>query len=64
MIQEEAKNTPVRLSTKDQLRALGISVSFADTNLESLEEESKALTVAEDFDVNHLESDDDLADQG
>ena len=45
------------------MKAMGINVSFADPNLESLEEESKALTVADDFDVNNFESDDDLADQ-
>ena len=49
LIQEESK-MPVRLSTKDQLRAMGINVSFSDINLDSLGNESTG-AADDDFDI-------------
>ena len=56
---------PVRLSTKDQLRQMGINVSFNDANLNDLDSFGNQSTGAadDDFDIEQLESDEDLADQ-
>ena len=64
LIQEESK-MPVRLSTKDQLRQMGINVNFSDANLNDLDSIGNQSTGAadDDFDIEQLESDEDLADQ-
>ena len=54
---------PVRLSTKDQLRAMGINVSFSDIGLNDSIGDVSTGAADDDFDVEQLESDDDLADQ-
>ena len=44
---------PVRLSTKDQLRQMGINVSFNDANLDGLDSIGNQSTGAadDDFDI-------------
>ena len=53
IIQEEQK-LPVRLSTKDQLRQMGINVSFNDVNLNDLDSIGNQSTGAadDDFDID------------
>ena len=53
---------PVRLSTKDQLRAMGINVNFSDVDLNVSIGDASTGAADDDFDVDQLESDDDLAD--
>ena len=62
LIPEEEK-VEVRLSTKDHLRSLGISVSFND-GLDDSTGDNISANAGEDLNVDFLESEDeDLADQ-
>ena len=65
LITEEESKAPVRLSTKDQLKAMGINVGLSDTNsLDGSFGENVSTGFNDDFDVDALESaDEDLKEQ-
>ena len=63
LIQEEESKVPVRLSTKDQLKQMGINIGMGDNN--SLDGSLDNISTGyDDLDINVLESEDeDLKDQ-